>query len=316
MGKSKSKTKKQTHKKQKRQSYKVRKLNQLKHATNKLRSRFSKHRRTHKRKRGKAKGFFFRKKKRRSRSDIEKNEINEMLTTGSIGKAALKRHIDIQLINGVGHTEKFKQFIKKKKKDNPKIFDLFGKHGISHQFDIDKTRNYYKILDDSTHIEKKKIIDLYKEHISSLPTTNQLSQLKANVLFWGTQGLGNTIFEYIYLLMKQHKYHLTPVDPKYIKSCIEYNETKITAIFDFKFVPDDKIGEQLPEDLIGTEEDYNVYLSCKINITPPFSITDIEDISFSDTIGRCQSELHFKKKPQKRTSLRSIRRHSITRKKH
>lgn len=309
MGKSKSKTKKQTHKKQKRQSYKARTLHQLKHFTRKIRSRLSKHRRTHKRKRGKAKGRLGDFLSRRSRRRSELREHQRRNQQIARQKQQRKYHLnnilqELVKTNPRMHATKFKTWLNRG--NDWKKWQ--ATHNILDQFDTDRGRINFIINEEMKDLGRKsltkdKAIECLKK--TQTKKVSEKTKEEEDLLLWGTQIPINWIGQYIpelikKLIIKKHGSRFEqPIMQKRIKykdvgekanendinTCIHYENNRITIIHDF---------------LISNPEEDGIEGSIIIEIKSPFKIDNINNISISRNTNQCGLELDEKERKIRR----------------
>lgn len=308
----KSKTKKQTHKKQKRQSYKARTLHQLKHFTNKIRSRFSKHRRTHKRKRGKAKGLrTFLSRRSRRRSELREHRRRNQQIARQQKKSREQRLNIIEEIlqelvktNPRMHATKFKAWLNRG--NDWKKWQ--ATHNILDQFDTDRGRINFIINEEMKDLGRKsltkdKAIECLKK--TQTKKVSEKTKEEEDLLLWGTQIPINWISQYIpelikKLITKKHGARFEqPIMQSRIKykdvgekanendinTCIHYENNRITIIHDF---------------LISYPEEDGIKGSIIIEIKSPFKIDNINNISISKNTNQCGLELDEKERKIRR----------------
>lgn len=296
----KSKTKKQTHKKQKRQSYKARTLHQLKHFTRKIRSRLSKHRRTHKRKRGKAKGRLgdFLSRRSRRRSELREHQRRNQQIARQQKKSREQRLNIIEEIlqelvktNPRMHATKFKTWLNRG--NDWKKWQ--ATHNILDQFDTDRGRINFIINEKMKDLGRKsltkdKAIECLKK--TQTKKVSEKTKEEEDLLLWGTQIPINWIGQYIpelikKLITKKHGARFEqPIMQSRIKykdvgekakendinTCIHYENNRITIIHDF---------------LISYPEEDGIEGSVTIKIKSPFEIDNVSNISISKNTNQC-----------------------------
>ena len=300
----KSKTKKQTHKKQKRQSYIARKRNQI---SKKIRSRLFKHRRTHKRKRGKAKGLrtFLSRRSRRRSALRERRRHSQQIAIQQKEPREQRLNIIEEILQELDNTDpqmhatKFKTWLKEGKD----LEKWQTTHNIPKQFDTDRGRINFIINEEMKDLGRKsltkdKAIECLKK--TQTKKVSEKTKEEEDLLLWGTQIPINWISQYIpelieKLITKKHgarfeqpimqsriKYKDVEKKAKKndINTCIHYENEQITIIHDF---------------LISDPEEDGIEGSVTIKIKSPFEIDNVSNISISRLINQCGNKQYTKR---------------------
>ena len=279
--------------KTKKHSYVIRKK---KHISKKLSNMFNR-KRTHKKRKIKAKGLrnilFRRRTTLRNQQQIARQQ--RMLQIAREQRLNLIEEIlqELEKTNSEMHATKFKTWL-----NRGKDWDKWQKnHSINNQFENDRGR--------ITFIINRKIKDLGRKSLTKdkaiecIKKTQKTKEETKYLLLWGTQLAINWINTYISELIKNFiiKKHGTrfeqPIMQSRIKSkdvakkaeendintCVNYENKRITLIHDF---------------LISDPEEDGIEGSITIEIESPFKIDNINNISISRHINQCGNKQYNK----------------------